>query len=608
MFFEVLEKICSEGLPAELVEAAINRHEFRLREAEFGYPKGLVYNMISLDSWLYDSDPLLHISFEKTIEQIRKESTEGMFEDLIREYILNNTHHICITAVPVPGLTEKNEKRLAEELASVKDKMSDTELEMLINDTRRLKTRQQSRDTRESLESIPLLKKEDIRRKAEILPIEDIDIAGTRSFYHKHDTNGITYLRAYFDTSVIKKEDIPYIKLLSGLLSRISTESHSYGDLSNRINRDTGGLEFTPWISVDHKDADKYTPYLIVKGKSLEDRTSELVTLVQEIITGTVFDEHGRLAEVIRELKSRFEMSMMNNGHVFSARRAFSRQNRSGAYEELVEGISYYVFLNELEKGLDYNIRTTAEKLKDVASRIFTKNNVFLSYTGSENSLDKYRADLEKLVGAMDSVHSVPASLDFTAENTVEGVLAPAQIQYVSMTGNFRKKGFDYNGGYRVFKTIIGMDYLWNRVRVLGGAYGAFIRIESDGKVSLQSYRDPNIDDTLKAYRNIASYLREFSADERELRKYMIGTVSELDRHLNCWQKAEASVKNRISGKTPEIIQQERDEVLSFDLSLLDDMAELIDSVTSGNNVCVFGNESRIKQNSEFKKLTEIFR
>ena len=106
------------------------------------------------------------------------------------------------------------------------------------------------------------------------------------------------------------------------------------------------------------------------------------------------------------------------------------------------------------------------------------------------------------------------------------------KVQYVAKGGNFRKHGFEYTGAMSVLTTILQYEYLWIKVRVQGGAYGAHTRFSPNGDLVFCSYRDPNL---AKQYRLMMTYRLIWKASifpNGEMTKYVIGTLSRIDTPL----------------------------------------------------------------------------
>ena len=166
---DTLERLVKEGVDKKSLLAAINNYEFQYRENDYGpYPKGLMYSFEVFDSWLYDdANPFRHLNQDTLFDFLREKMDTGYFEKLIEKYFLNNTHCSVVTIVPVKGLMDKKDKELKEKLQTLKNSLSDKELEEIINNTKHLKEYQETPSTKEQLDTIPVLKREDLSREVE---------------------------------------------------------------------------------------------------------------------------------------------------------------------------------------------------------------------------------------------------------------------------------------------------------------------------------------------------------------------------------------------------------------------------------------------------------
>lgn len=604
-----LQKLVKDGIDKEQVEASINIKEFELREADFrGYPKGLIYNIKCMDSWLYDEDPFMHLSFEPALDKIKQALKTNYFENLIEKHLLDNPHSSLLMLKPEKGLSEAKAEELKRRLSEYKSSLSDGDIQEIISQTVRLKKRQETPDPKEALEAIPLLSLPDIERLAEVLPLAEDDVDGVKVLSHPMFTGGIVYLYLLFDTSYLPKELIPYAGLLSEVLGKSSTQDHGYGELSNEINIHTGGIDFNVEVYTQNGDSDKYYPKFIVRSKALAEKLPKLTGLIDEIIGGTRFDEKKRLIEIIRESKSRMEISMINQGHMVASRRVMSYFSDAGRYDELVNGINFYKFLAGLEKNADKSIEQVIDNLKKTSDYLFNRNNLLISVTADEVEYKKVRQLLPAFLDKLGDkrLESVRHRFELVPEN--EGLMTQAKVQYCAKGYNFIKLGYSYSGALQVLRTIAGYDYLWNRIRVQGGAYGAFAGFSRSGNMYLASYRDPNLKNTLDVYDGTAGYLENFQADEREMTKYIIGTVSKLDFPLTPSMKADKAVTNYIAHITQEDIQRERDEVLNTKEEDIRKLSSMLRDTMAQDNFCILGNESNIKQNKDiFKKLVDVF-
>jgi len=609
LVFDTLSDLVKKGIDKKQIEAAINIHEFRLREADFkGLPKGIVYCIAVMGSWLYGGDPFIHLQYEPTLLQVKRALKENYFENLIQKYLIDNKHQSLVTVVPEKGLMERRVKEVQKELEGLKNGLTDEQIGELVNQSAELKRRQTTPDSPEDLTKIPLLSLHDIDPECERLPIEETDQENVKVLIHPLFTSGIAYVNLFFDTSSVPLEDTPYISLLASMLSKVSTSRYSYAELSNQILINTGGIAFAS-ETFGHKDDDSlYYPKLLVKSKALVHKLPELSDLVGEILKASRFDDAKRLREIVQETRSRFEMGIYDRGHFVAAGRLLSYFSPRARYAEMLGGISYFKFLTEIEKNFETMSDEVSSRLERVARLVFNRKNLTVSVTaeGAHHATvsDNFPRILDALHGS--SVGKQEYSLENNRRN--EGLLTPGKVQYVAKGYNFKNLGFQYQGSLQVLRTIASLDYLWNRIRVQGGAYGSFARFSRDGNMYFCSYRDPNLAETLDVYDGAADYFRHFNTDAREIRKYIIGTVSRLDHPLTPSMKGELAAERYFCGIEHGDVQKTRDEILSTGIENIRECADLIADSMHQNCLCVLGNEGIIRESSDlFDDLVQIF-
>ncbi|EYE89773.1 peptidase M16 [Fervidicella metallireducens AeB] len=604
-----LRDIVQNGLDKKLIEASINIKEFQMREANFnGYPKGLIYGIKCMDSWLYDENPYMHLQYEDTLKKIKTALTSNYFEVLIEKYLLNSSHSSLLIVKPECGLSEKKAEEVKNKLRGFKEGLSESEIEELINNTIKLRERQETPDSEEELERIPLISLEDIEKNVEGLPTEKRKELGIDVLHHEMFTNNIAYINMYFDTTSVERELIPYVGLLSGILGKVNTETYSYQDLTKEININTGGIENKVEIFGEKGSFEIFHPKFIVKSKVLVDKLPRLLQILREITCASKFDDKKRIKEIIQETKSRIEMSIINNGNVTAVNRVYSYIAASGKYYDLVKGVAYFKFLSELERDFDKRADEICNNIERTFNSIFNINNIVIGITCDEAGYNRFRDNLEIIQKGLRTESPSYQKYDFSLEHKNDGLMTSAKVQYVAKAYNFRKLGYEYTGRLYVLKTILSYDYFWNKIRVQGGAYGCGLSFDRFGKIACSSYRDPNLIETIKVYDETYKYLQQFNVNEREMRKYIIGTISMVDTPLTPSMKGERADAYYFSKVTLEDIQKEREEILSTTPKDVNNLSGLIRDCMNQNYVCVLGNEEKIKENRDiFNELINIF-
>ena len=602
-----LNELVEEGIDSELIEASINKIEFTLREADFkSYPAGIMYDIKIMDSWLHGEDPFMHLQYEDALKNIKDQYKNRYFENLIKKYLLENPHSSIITLIPEKGVSEAKEKQLKERLEKYKNSLSQKELETIIEDTKKLKKRQQTPDSEEALNSVPMLSIEDIDKNAERIPLEERNLGSTKVLFHQLDTNKIAYMNLYFNAKAVPQDLVPYAKLLTTLMGKISTDQLDFGALSNKINLTTGGMSIGLNAYGSSKSLE-YTPMVVIKVKNLMDKSDDTADLVNQIITKTNYKEKTRILEVIKESKAYFESIALTSGHVISFNRAMAYFMPKGRYDEITGGLEFYKFLCDLEKNFDGKWDEISSNLYKTSEYIFNENNLMVSYSSKAEEYNNLERIMPKLLENLNKDKVNYVEYDFPKLEGNEGLLTQSNVQYVAKGGNYKKDGFKYSGSLVVLESIGSYDYLWNKVRVQGGAYGVMTNFRRDGAMFIVSYRDPNIKETLQVYDDMYKYLETFEANNREMTKYIIGAINKVDYPLTNSMKGEMATSEYLRGITHQDIQKERDEILNTKVEDIRALSKVMKKVMAQHHICVLGNENKLKENKDlFSKLIRV--
>lgn len=601
LIHETLRQLADKGINRRALEAGINYFEFRFREADYAsYPKGLMYGLDVFDSWLYDDEkPFAYLHQLNVFASLKEKIETGYFEGLLKEYLLENPHTAIVVVEPKKGLAKEMEQRTIERLAAHKASLSAQEIQELISRTEALEEYQTAEETPEALAAIPMLTRGDIGREAAKLYNELRTLSDMPVLFHNLPTNQIGYLTLLFDTKSVPRRLIPYMGLLKSVLGYVDTKRFSYAELFNEINANSGGIMCGIHILTKADDIQSCIGLFGVKAKCLYSQLGFVFDMIAEILTSSKLDDEKRLYEIIAQQKSRMQMSIPSSGHASAVSRVTSYYSVSGCMQEEISGIGYYKFIEGLEEQFETQKAAIIANLKELMKFLFRPENLMINYTADEEGyrmLEQSVPDFAQIL-CTEPVAEDPSA--FTPHRNNEGFKTSGQVQYVAKGGNFRKDGYSYTGALQILKLILSYDYLWTNIRVKGGAYGCMSAFKRTGESYLVSYRDPNLDKTLAVFDGTPEYLRNFSADEHEMTKYIIGTISGLDTPLTPQGKGMLSFNAFFSGITEEDLQKERDEMLGAEACDIRNLADIVESVVSQNNICVIGSEAAIDENED---------
>lgn len=599
-----LTKLCEEGIDKELLEASLNSIEFALRENDFGgRPIGLAYVIRMMDNWLYGNDPLELLHYEEGLKNIRKGLHGTYFEDLIRHSILENNHKALVSMYPECGLQEKKDRDVKEQLANIKSSMSQDELEAIVEQTKRLKIRQETPDSEEALASIPLLELSDLNPYIEEVERRESTIGATKVHFVPTFTKGINYVAYYFHLDGLTEEELFYADILSDIIGRIDT-TRPYADVAKDINLNLGGLSSDITAIAKDGKRDEFTPLMIVRSKALHAKLPDLCRIVNDVIHYADYSDVNRLTELVQENKAIWDNEAFRRGNTIVSQRVMAQVSKVGKFRD-AGNLGYYQKISELATN-PAALPLLPDKLSDVARKIFRANNVEIMFVGEDGELAVFTELMTPLLSEW-STESLPHNvLQLTNTFGNDGIATAGKVQYVAQGGNFIDHGFKHVGPMSVLETILRYEYLWIRIRVQGGAYGAFANFFDDGNMIFCSYRDPNLVETYNVYKELPEYLRSFTLSDREMRKYIIGTMSGLDLPMTPALRGPRAMGIYFSGANIADKVEFRKQVIACKPEDIVALADVVESVLKDNHICSMGNETKIKESNLFDNIVSL--
>ena len=426
--------------------------------------------------------------------------------------------------------------------------------------------------------------------------------------HHNVETNGIGYVSMLFDLSEIEEELLPYVGILQSVLGIIDTTNYEYGELFNEINVHTGGIGTTLELYPDVQQVKEkvFRATFEIKGKALYPELGLLFSMMREILMESKLDDGKRLLEILSMLKSRLHMSFLSSGHTTAALRALSYTSPLAKFKDDTDGLGFYHVVKRIEENFEEEKEDLIAKLRLISEKIFRADNLLISYTSAEEGIEPAVRAISQVKDRLNSGEKgEPTACVIHCEKKNEGFKTSSKVQYVARCGNFIDGGAEYTGALQILKVILSYDYLWQNVRVKGGAYGCMSSFNRIGEGYLVSYRDPNLEKTMKIYEGVVDYLKNFSVDDRDMNKFIIGTMSGIDRPMNPAAKGSRSMNLYMNHVTAEMIQEERNQILDATQADIRALADVLQAVLDEQLVCVIGSEEKVEEQREMFQVVK---
>lgn len=592
LMLDTLTALAEQGVPAPAVEAALNSLEFMLRENNTGsFPRGLAAMFRSLSNWLYDGDPFAPLAWEKPLASIKQRLAAGepVFEKAIRRWFLENPHRVVVTLLPDTALAARRQREETERLEALRQSMDSAAREKAVEEAAALRAAQERPDSPEALNTIPSLRKEDLPEKNLLLPREARTCDGIPLLSHELDTTGILYACLALNLSAVPARLLPLAPLYARALTELGTRRRDYVELGFEISAHTGSLGAAPILLAHRKDASPVL-YLSLAGKCTAEKVDRMVALMEEILREPDFDNRERFVQMVLEEKARMEQAVVPSGHAFVNTRLSGRLSQVGRLGEALNGVSALSFLRELCRRVEEDWPSVAADLSKLHALIVRREGAVLDRTADASLLTASESPLLSLAQGLPSCPLAPEKLELPALPGAELLSIPAQVNYVGLGLSLLGTGYRYHGSLAVIMRHLRMGYLWDRVRVQGGAYGCSARYSrASGAFTFASYRDPNVAKTLAVYRATADYLGNLSLSEADITRAVVGAIGDVDAYMLPGAKGAASFSRWLAGESEEERQRYREELLGTRLSDFHDFASFLARGLEKSVPCVMG-------------------
>jgi Zn-dependent M16 (insulinase) family peptidase len=598
LILSTLEQLSDAGIDEGTVSASLNTFEFDLRESNTGrFPRGLIWMLRGLTTWLYDGDPLTVMAFEAPLQVIkgRVRGGERYFEGLIRQYLLENPHRATVVLMPDPQLAERRASEEAARLESVWNRLDDAAREQILGDNRELKRRQQTPDSPEALATIPVLKLSDLERKFRPIPCEKIDLSGVEVLVHDLFTNGVFYIELGFDLHSIPQAWLPYLPLFGRSLTEMGTKKEDFVTFLQRIGRSTGGVH-AGMLNLPVRGQDRGSAWMFLRGKSMLPQAGEMFAILRDILFSARLDDRERLRQMALETRAAIEGSLADAGNRVASGRVKSSFNETYWLNEVFGGVEQLFFLRGLLDQIEHDWPAVQVILYGIRDRLINHRSALVNVTVDAAGFEQVRSGLAALLSELPIFAFQKMDWKVAPRPAVEGLSIPATVNFVAKAGDIYAAGYQMHGSALPIVNYLNNTWLWQRIRVMGGAYSGGCNFDRHtGVFNFVSYRDPNLIETLDIYDKTSEFLACLEIDEAEITRSIIGAIGELDTYLLPDAKGFTSLARWLAKVSDEDLQRQRDEVLGTKAADFHHLGDALHTVREHGRVAVVGDTAALK-------------
>ena len=584
---DVVTRLVQNGIDKKRLASLLDNLDFKQREQDFGtLPVGVAYALAAFGYWMYGSLPEEALLTEETLAFLREQIKGDYFEKLLASLMIDNQHRASIIMIPDKSEARKAAEAEAERIAKIRVALTAEDLKKIEEENRALKA-WQSADESALQSCLPKLSLSDITDNSEKNEAEEIEMKGTKILRQSIKTNGIVYISMHFSADDLDKEDILPLSILSSTLTNLPTKKRDALTLQSDIKSNFGVFYSSGAVLQKRECAHTYLKFFL---SALDSKKEDVLDLITDVITSTVFDDTEEIMNTILQARSQLEDAIVSSGESLAISRAESGISASCTISEYLSGYEAYKVLRDA-----CSDKKKAEELifgiKNLYKKLITRERLTISFAGN------YDEDfVERIIDALPSEKSeiFPTTIKSQASEK-EFFVVPSRVAYAALSGK-SKRSCENLGFLRVARSILSYEYLWNTIRVKNGAYGAGFIPRRDGLITFYSYRDPSPAASVKIFAESADYLRELAKTDCDLTKFIIGAIGEYDILTTPKTRAILSTRDYLCGIPADFEEKVRREMLRMTKEDLLVCADIIDEIISSARIATVGGKEHLDQ------------
>lgn len=579
--------LAMRGLDKGALQASLERFSFANRQIT--EPYGLELCLKALDSWLYGASPLTHIDNEKILDSLRHKVAGNYFEQLLLEMFADGADKSCLYVLPSVSKGKEDAEKEKRKLSAALGAMTEQEKEQILKDFAKMSEWQQSTDDEEALSTLPHLNLSDVPET--VMPTKTVQktIVGREALEVQTETNGIVYLNLFFNASDFSLDELRVLTVMLSCLGELGTQNYSATSLQTEVKAKLGDISSKTVFASSLGDVQHCTPYIAISASMLEENTEAALALIAEILTATRFDAPEKIHEMLLQSDYFLKQALIGGGHAFAVTKALSPFSKEAMLKEALEGESYIRWFTPYVEAFGENSSSAIQMLESLQKKLFAQNRCFVSYSGNI-----HEDIIAKLLRTLPTVSIGASHLSMETDFASSAIEIPSSVGFSAYGHNLYAMGGEYSGAFAVASSLVSFAYLWNAVRVQGGAYGTGMSIRANGDIFCYSYRDPSLINTLNAYKGVADFIESVAVDSFPLDDIIIGTVNTTDPLLSPAEKCTLEAVRYLKGTTAESIAKIRKEILHTSSADLAKFAVLLRQYTEKAKLCVVGDKESV--------------
>lgn len=600
---KILNDVVKNGFTKERLEGVFNLYEHSFKTGLLSADKGdAAISSINTGFVKYD-DPLLALNQSKLLEEVKKEAfSSDYFQNLTKKYLLNNPHQVKMVFEPDAEYMVKLENKLEEKLNKRLKSMSKRDYANAVASIQSYNAWQEIPDSEEALNTLPSLKVSDLDLTARKNEAIETKISDVKTYKHPVKALGLSETTLYFDLKSLTQKELEYLDLFTAVLASGNTKNHTNEWLSEETLKYTTGISMSATSYNDIKNISNFFPYYVVKSNYNSESAEKISSIILERLTQTNFEDKDLIKTKLNEVVTGLQDEKVGDPNATIISRIKSTLTAQGAFNDIRLNQGYQTLV-KANDNFDATYAETQKTLKSIYEKLFNSSALTVSIASDEKDYKVNETAIQTLIKGLKSEVKTAEKWNIAPKKEKVGFTIPSEVQYIQYGFNFNAFGEKATGADLVFASILSDGYMYENIRVKGGAYGGSMSIGMDGSVRFSTYMDPNLKTSVDAIERVIAYLKKNKPSQAEIDNAIISIAGRMENRSDVFTETSGDAVALLIASDPATRERIKKEILATKASDIDAFIAKLEKGLKNASIVVAGSKTQVDAN---KKLFDV--
>ncbi len=608
---DTLTELADNELDSALVEAAFQQSTYHYQEVAPMFPLRMLFRVI--EAWIYEKNTDTFLKMGESLATIRErwEKNPAIFNELIRERLVDNPHRLTSVLSPDPDMQAKLDAELEQRTKEIRAQLTDEQTEQIAADAAELERMNGQPNPPEALAKLPQLHVSDLPNKPKHIPTTIEKVSGQDVLRNDVFANGVNYLLLNFDLQGLPQHLWTYLPRYTDAIRKLGAANMNFEEMAKRKSAVTGGIGCGTGFNTHALDANRSMQSLRFSLKALDDNMEKALDVLQDYVFAVNPRDKERLHDIMVQAVAEYRTEMIHDGSSTAIHHASRGLSPHGYLSEIVYGLPQLRTSETLLNKFDEQNTDLMGHIEEIRDFILTRGRVTVSFTGSDNAYQTTHAKLTEWLNGMgnDSIESTPISYKTFDTPPREGLAGPIQIAHCAHVMPAPHYSHPDSTLLTIGTHLVRMDYILSEIRFKGNAYGARLSYSPfDAALYQSSYRDPHVARTINVFEQTVEYIKQVEWTQTDIDRAIIATAKSAEKPIRPSQAASDALSYHLTGQTHEMREERYAQLRkATPTEVKRALLQLFEENQDNASVCIVSSREKLEAaNSELEQPLDI--